>query len=192
MNFNMNRIIGFFLAGLAIFLPLAFTVWLIYYVIDLLSRYFSFYSGFVALLLVVGLILALGYLATSFLGGQIWEQTESIFLKTPVLGLVYKSVKEITVAFVGTENKFSEPVLVKFTDEDIYKIGFVTNKEASRLLAELEEPIEGEQLYAVYFPLSFSLSGDLYLVPKKRLLPVNQKAKVVLQSIVSGGIIKME
>ena len=134
---------------------------------------------------IIGLI-ALGYARTYF-GIKLFSTLESYLLNTPFLGALYKAIKDVTSAFIGAENKFSEPVLVKFAG-DLYKIVFITNKDNEYLNKEYDDV--GQTLYSVYFPLSFSLSGDLFLVPRDRIEPVNKSAKEAMQMIVSGGLIK--
>jgi uncharacterized membrane protein len=132
----------------------------------------------------IGLIV-IGYTRTYF-GNKLFISFESYLIKTPLLGPIYKSIKDVTNAFVGAENKFSEPVLVLFPGE-MYKIGFITNKENEYLK---NNDSEESMLVSVYFPLSFSLSGDLFIVPQDRIKPINKSANEVMQLIVSGGLIK--
>jgi len=185
----IKRIIGYFLGGIALVLPLALTAWLLYYFYTIVAGYSDVkYAGVGIFIVLIGLIV-IGFIASSYIGGRLFSGLESIFIKTPILGIVYKSAKDVTLAFVGTENKFSEAVLVQF-HEDIFKIGFVTNKNIRDL--KIQDPQKEEELYAVYFPLSFSLSGDLFLVSKHKIKTIDGKAKEAMQIIVSGGLIKTE
>lgn len=134
---------------------------------------------------VIGLI-AIGY-ARVYFGMKLFSSFEGYLIKTPLIGAVYKSLKDVTSAFVGAENKFSEPVMVLFAG-DIYKIGFITNKENEYL--RKHDSKDESVLFSVYFPLSFSLSGDLFIVPIDRIRPIDKTANEVMQMIVSGGLIK--
>jgi uncharacterized membrane protein len=185
----IKRIIGYFLGGLALVLPLVLTAWLLYYFYTLVKGYSDVkYAGIGLAVVIIGLIIV-GFIASSYIGGRLFSGLQSILVKTPILGTVYKSAKDVTLAFVGTENKFSEAVLIEFHDE-IYKIGFVTNKDLQDLHTIDDD--QGEDLYAVYFPLSFSLSGDLFLISKNKIKAIDGKAKEAMQMIVSGGMIKTE
>lgn len=188
-----KNLIRYFFSGLVFTLPILLTAWIIYYLYDWLTSYMSIESAAIALILLIIAFVVIGYLSSSYIGFKITEWFEKIILMTPVLGLIYKSLKDVTTAFVGSENKFSEPVLVKFTNEEVYKIGFVTNKVITKLLGNtsfIEN--ESELLYSVYFPLSFSLSGDLYLVPMNRIRIIDRSAKEVMQTVMSGGLIKID
>jgi uncharacterized membrane protein len=182
----IKQIIKYLLGGLGLILPFIALAILLHFLYDKISEYFSFTSSGILLVpIIIGLI-ALGF-AKSYFGIKLFAQFESYFFRLPIIGSLYKAIKDVTSAFVGAENKFSEPVLVKFAG-DIYKIGFITNKENEHLKKNLST--NEEILYSVYFPLSFSLSGDLFLVPKENIEPVNKSAKEAMQIIVSGGLIK--
>jgi uncharacterized membrane protein len=45
---------------------------------------------------------------------------------------------------------------------------------------------------AVYFPLSYSLSGNLWIVPKKYVKPIEMPAADVMKYIISGGVTETE
>lgn len=182
----IKQFIKYFLGGLAIVLPLFGLAFLIFFFCTKIFEYCTIESAIILIVpIIIGLI-AVGYTRTYF-GIKLFTIFESYLLKTPLLGALYKAIKDVTSAFLGAENKFSEPVLVKFAG-DLYKIGFITNKDNEYLKKEYKD--EGHTLYSVYFPLSFSLSGDLFLVPRDRIEPVNKTAKEAMQMIISGGLIK--
>ena len=92
------------------------------------------------------------------------------------------------MVFVGKDKKFTEPVLVKMSQSELYKVGFITNKAAESITG-LDS---SKELYAVYFPISFSIAGDLYLVPIDRITVLQQKPKDIMQYVLSGGVINLE
>ena len=186
----MKNLIQYFITGLAILLPLAVSLWLIYYTVQLIAEYLNFEWAALGILLSVILVLLIGFVSTTFLGKAIWSSIEELLLKAPVFGLMYKAFKDLTFALVGADNKFSEPVLVKMSTEDVYRIGFITNKNADLLFNN--DDLDAEGLYSVYFPLSFSIAGDLYLVPGDKLIPLTKKSKEVMQIIISGGMIQVD
>lgn len=188
-----KRLIGYLLAGLVTMLPIILTLSLFYYLISKLQEYFNLQSAFLGLIVIVLTLIAIGYITSSYIGTSLWLQIESVLMKVPFFRLFYKGIKDVTTAFVGTENKFSEPVLVKMTDQGIYKMGFVTNRDIGELIEKESEAenLEVETLISVYFPLSLSLSGDLFLVPLKNVQMINRKSSDVMQSIISGGLVKI-
>jgi len=182
----IKQFIKHFLGGLALVLPFVGLAALLFFLYTKAKLYWSTETVLVLIgPIIIGLI-AIGYTRTYF-GIRLFSVVENYLLQMPILGALYKAIKDVTSAFIGAENKFSEPVLVKYAD-GLFKIGFVTNKDNKYLNKEYNE--EGDKLYSVYFPLSFSLSGDLFLVPRNRIEPINKSAKEAMQMIVSGGLIK--
>ena len=90
-------------------------------------------------------------------------------------------------AFVGKENKFSEPVLIQLSESEVFKVGFITSREAEIIL---NLSLSKEELIAVYVPLSYSISGDLYFAPAHRINPLDVSPKDAMQYALSGGIIR--
>ena len=188
----VRKTFNYFLAGLVIVLPTILTVSLIFYLMSYIDTYFRLRSTL--LILVGGLvgITMIGFIARKYVEAAFWKKVEGRLITLPILGLVYKAVKDVTTALIGRDRKFSEPVMVQMHGEGIHKIGFVTNKDVSQLLGRQSSGREEEDLFLVYFPLSFSLSGDLFLVERKRVQPLRGQSKEVMQTIVSGGIIKAD
>ena len=155
--------------------------------------YLNLESTIIGILIVVLGLIPLGYIVKTYLGGKIWNDIEKRFYRIPVLGQIYKALQDITKSIVGSENKFTEPVIAEITEGSMYKIGFVTNKDITSLIGNHEFGKENSgDMCLVYFPISFSLAGDLFLVPKSKLKPIDKNTKSIMQTIISGGIIELE
>ncbi len=182
-----RRLLGYFLTGLAILLPIGLSGYFVYRVVVAVDSLVNLEFPGLGLVIVVTGVTVIGMLASLFVGRPIFEKLESLFIKLPILGYVYKAFKDLTQAFVGKENKFSKPVMIKISEAEVYKIGFVTSEEAEQLL---EDVANTDQLYAVYLPLSYSVAGDLYFVPADRIRPLSISSKDAMQYALSGGIIQ--
>jgi len=79
---------------------------------------------------------------------------------------LYSSITDLLSAFVGQKKRFNRPVLVKMSNEtDLERIGFVTDEDLSLL--------DGSQdKVGVYFPHSYTYTGNLWIVPKSRLTAI--------------------
>jgi uncharacterized membrane protein len=87
-------------------------------------------------------------------------------------------------AFVGKEKKFNQPVLVKVNlNSDLEKLGFVTQTDLSDL--KIKDKV------AVYFPHSYNFSGELFIVPKENITPLDVNSGELMKFIVSGGVTKV-
>ena len=71
------------------------------------------------------------------------------------------------------------------TDMEVQKLGFITKEDLSGI------GIADENV-AVYFPHSFNFSGNLFIVPRKNITPLDAKSQIVMKFIVSGGVTELE
>ncbi|WP_162428744.1 DUF502 domain-containing protein [Pontibacter pudoricolor] len=180
----MRRIFGYFLNGLLIIAPFTITVWIVVAIIDWLNDMFDLGYPGLGILLMVVLLTLVGFLGSSFLVKPFIILTERVFHKVPLVGIVYSSIRDLFDAFVGDNQKFNKPVMVKMSeDSDNYKFGFVTQ--------EVLETINVDDKVAVYFPHSYNFSGELFLVPSRNVTYLNIPSSDVMKFIVSGGVSRL-
>jgi len=87
-------------------------------------------------------------------------------------------------AFVGEKKKFNSPVLVEVSDS-LHRLGFVTQEEMSSIGAP--------GLVAVYFPHSYNVSGNVFLVKREKVTPLpGVKNADIMKFMVSGGVSSIE
>ncbi|MFT6806988.1 MAG: putative membrane protein [Saprospiraceae bacterium] len=182
-----RRLISFFITGLVLILPIGMTIYLIYTLVIEIDALLPLQYPGLGLLVVVGLVTLIGAIASLFVGQPIAKRIETLFIKVPLFGLIYKAFKDLAQAFVGKENKFSEPVLIQLSESEVYKVGFITSREAELILNPDKTK---KDLIAVYIPLSYSVSGDLFFAPADRITPLNVSPKDAMQYAISGGIIR--
>ncbi|MFD2248327.1 DUF502 domain-containing protein [Pontibacter ruber] len=180
----MRRIFRYFLNGLLIIAPFTITVWIVVAIIDWLDTMFDLGIPGLGILLMVILLTLVGFISSSFFVKPFIIITERIFHKVPLIGIVYSSIKDLFDAFVGDNQKFNKPVMVKMTeDSENYKFGFVTQETLTS--------INVEDRVAVYFPHSYNFSGELFIVPRKNVVYLEMPSSDVMKFIVSGGVSKL-
>ena len=82
---------------------------------------------------------------------------------------------------MGDGKKFNQPVMVKWsTETDARRIGFITQQDMSA--------IKQENMVAVYFPDSYNISGNLFLVPREHVILIDATSSEIMKFVVSGGI----
>ena len=104
---------------------------------------------------------------------------ENALTRVPLLKLLYTSIRDLINAFVGDKKRFDRPVAVAFT-ESARALGFVTR-----------ETLHGLHLpghVAVYFPQSYNFAGNLLIVPKELVEPLDVHPTDMMAFIVSGGV----
>ncbi len=177
----MNFLIKNFLRGLAIVVPITATAWLIWATIITIDRWLGIPWPGAGLAVTLALILRVGILAGNVIGRTFFHWTEQIFVRAPLVKIIYMAIKDLVEAFVGDRRKFNRPVVVDLTElGQIKALGFVTRESI--------EFLPGSDLVAVYFPQSYNIAGNLLLVPPHRVQPIDADSAQVMAVIVSGGI----
>jgi len=132
-------------------------------------------------------ILAVGFIAANFLGKRLFKFFERIFLRFPIIKLIYDPAKQIVDSFTSHENPaFKKVVLVEYPSKGIWSIGFLTNEG----FKEAKEKT-GEDLLHVFIATTPSpFTGFLVLVPRRDIKVLDIPVESGVKLIVSGGIVK--
>ena len=181
----MKRLVRYFLKGLLFLVPLVATIYFVYFVFIKIDSILPFDIpglGFVAIILTITLV---GMIASNFLTRRLVGWVDNVFTRLPLVKMIYTSIKDLINAFVGDKKSFNKPVLVTLVPGgNIQAIGFVTRESLDNL--GLSEHV------AVYLPQSYNFAGNLVVVPKGQVSPVNADSGDVMAFIVSGGITHSE
>lgn len=184
MKFTYNRVLSYFLRGLLVLTPLAVTCYVIYAIFIFLDGLIPVPFPGIGILMVLGLITFAGYLASLFFTKPFFEWFERGLFKIPLVSLLYTSIKDLMSAFVGDKKKFSFPVVVEISDT-MARLGFLTQED----LSVIDKP----DFVAVYFPHSYNVSGNVFLVKRDRVKPLKGvKSSDVMKFMVSGGVSPLE
>ena len=180
-----SEFIGFFIRGLVFIAPIAITILLISFLVNWVKDRFSEYMGpYSGLFIVIGIVLFiafLGFLGTKFIGKPVESFLDKVLDKIPLVNTIYSSTKDLVNSFFGDNKKFDKPVLVQMDSEGhIEKIGFITQQSL--------ESLGLENKVAVYFPLSYSVAGDLYVISPEKVKPLHVSSSDVMRFLISGGI----
>ncbi|WP_207435245.1 DUF502 domain-containing protein [Sabulibacter ruber] len=180
----MKQLLRYFLNGFLIVAPISLTVYIILAVINWLDDLFWLNYPGLGLVLIIILVTLVGFIGSSFLVKPFLVLTERIMSRLPLVNMIYSSLKDLFDAFVGENQKFNQPVLVKMTQyNDTYKLGFVT--QLSMEAVHLPDKV------AVYFPHSYNFSGELFLVARENVTYLEIPSSEVMKFVVSGGVSKL-
>ncbi|MGD9327910.1 MAG: DUF502 domain-containing protein [Cyclobacteriaceae bacterium] len=189
----MKKLTGYFLQGLLYVAPISLTFYVIYWLFiftdNLLQSFFRdlfgiSIPGLGVLVIIIGLII-LGLIGQTIIAKPFKLLLNNVIYKIPILKLIYSSLKDFFSAFVGKEKKFNRPVKVKLNKNDnILRIGFLTNENL--------KGFQAEDYVAVYFPFSYTFTGETFLVPKESIEPINIAPTEVLKFLMAGGVVEIE
>ena len=184
MAFTYRRILSYFFRGMLFITPLAVTLYVVYAIFVFLDNLIPVPIPGIGILMVLGLITFIGYLASLFFTKPFFEWFERGVFKIPLVSLLYTSIKDLMGAFVGEKKKFSSPVIVELSDS-VARLGFITQDDMS--IIGMEESV------AVYFSHSYNVSGNVFLVKKDKVKPLKGvRSADVMKFMVSGGVSPLE
>lgn len=201
--FTYKRLLQYFLQGVLILAPISITFWAI-------AAAFGFIDGIlpnllhsifptlmedgqghiksipgVGFVLVISLVLLVGYASSSFLFTKTVEAFDKVLEKTPGIKFIYSTLKDFFEAFAGEKKKFTHNVLANVDDNDVWRIGFITRDDMTEF--------GFKEYVAVYVPMSYSVAGNVYIIPKTRVKPItNISAAQTMKFAVSGGVTHVE
>jgi uncharacterized membrane protein len=86
-------------------------------------------------------------------------------------------------AFVGQKRKFDKPVAVEFNEHGLKVLGFLTSER-------FDDPQLAGHV-SVYLPESYNFAGNLVVVPKEHVHPLDADGAEFMAFIMSGGVTDM-
>jgi uncharacterized membrane protein len=199
LKWNWRKILQYFLQGLIILAPITITVWAVVsifiYIDNILPNLVSYLFPYdvndgtgemrkipgLGFFVVITLVIIMGWVSSSFIVGRIVALFDHVLERTPGIKFLYTSVKDFIQAFAGNKKKFDKPVLVNVDGPDVWRIGFMTQKDGSRFGMDAH--------VVVYIPHSYALSGIVYIVPTEKVKVLEHTSPAeAMKFIVSGGV----
>ena len=177
----MKRISQYFLQGLLFLVPLVVTVYVIYWVFVRIDSLLSLPVPGLGFIVTIVFITLVGFGASNFLTRNLVHLVDKIFVKLPLVKMIYTAIKDLVNAFVGDKKSFNRPVQVVIDREsNLRVIGFATRDSLDTI------GIQGS--VAVYLPQSYNFAGNLIIVDREQVVPISADPGEVMKLIVSGGV----
>jgi len=185
----MKKLIRYFLQGILYIAPIGITLYILYVVFsfvdgilqELLKKWFDFNIPGLGLVIIVLFLIIIGFFGQTFIARPFRAIFRKLMDRVPVLKVIYSAFNDLFSAFVGKEKKFNKPVVVLVNKSlGLEKLGYLTEEDLS-LINEKEK-------VAVYFPHSYNWSGELFLVPRELVRPIDIPPAEVMKFIVSAGV----
>lgn len=186
----MKAVFRYFAQGLIVLVPVSITILVLYKAFTWFRGMFAdihviihpYVDPFIYLILGLAAIFLVGIFASNVMGNFLIQETGKVLEKIPIFKTIFSPVKDFTSAFIGNNKKFNHPVLVVTNKQtNIREIGFITDDDLSELGIS-------KDFVAVYFPMSYAISGRLVIVPRENVEPLNVPASEAMKFIVSGGV----
>jgi len=177
----MKRLLGYFVRGLVLTVPLFVTAWVCYRVFVKVDGWLGISIPGVGFLTTLALITLIGVFGSSLLTRSAMGLLEDLLARLPFVRLLYTSTKDVLSAFVGEKKRFSQPVLLELgLGSEVKVLGFLTQASADRLGVDASA--------VVYVPHSYAWSGQLLVVPSSRVRLLATDSSEFMAFAVSGGV----
>jgi uncharacterized membrane protein len=202
-KFTIKNIIQYFFQGVILIAPIGVTLYVVIWLFNLVDNilpdilYTMFPNWMTApdgslrtipglgFILVIIIVTFIGWISSSFIVSRIVSVLDKILEQTPGIKYIYTSVKDFLEAFGGNRKKFEKPVFVNVDADNTWRIGFITQSDVTQF------NMPGH--VAVYVPLSYSLTGVVYFVPKEKVKPVqHMNGAEAMKFVISGGVSQIE
>ena len=207
----MGAILGslkkYFITGLVILLPLAVTIVLVAFIINILTQpfvglieqflvtmpWYQKYRGAVHIILQIFLLFGLffftvllGFLARVVVFKSFLSVYDYILHRIPIIKTVYKATQQVIKTIFGTSSRsFKQVVMVPFPTQGAYCIGLVSSPAPS-----LCEKTAGTSLITVFVPTTPNpTSGFLMMYRKDEVIFLDMKIEEAFKYIISCGVI---
>ena len=196
-GFQFSKLFQYFLQGLLVIAPIAITIYAVYWIVSSIDNMIPIFTakgpdgriyvrnyglGFVV---VIASICIIGYLSSFFIKLKLFSLFDSWLEKAPGIRYIYSTVRDFFEAFAGEKKKFNKPVVANIDDTDVWRVGFITQDDMTDFGLN--------QYVSVYIPMSYSIAGNIYLVPMSRVRAItNVAATDAMKFAISGGVTKVD
>lgn len=176
----MSQLLKYFARGMLAVVPIALTLYALYWVVSAFDQLVGVTVPGLGLLLSLAMITFVGFLVSNVIGRKVIQAFESLLGKVPLVKLIYGSLRDVLQAFVGDKRTFGQPVSVNLeNDSEICFFGFLTRESLA--------PAQLPGHVAVYIPQAYNIGGQVLAVPKSRVTPLDMPASELLTFMLSGG-----
>ncbi len=196
----LRKALQYFLQGMVVLVPIGITVYVIVSLFNFVDGILpniahSIFPDWIekdvngnlkhmpglGFIIVILFVLFVGRISSSFVVKKLVDLLDMVLENTPGVKFIYSSVKDFLEAFAGNKKKFDKPVLVNVDAADVWRVGFITQQNATDF--GIDDHV------VVYVPHSYAISGITYIVPKEKVrLLNNMSASEAMKFVVSGGV----
>jgi uncharacterized membrane protein len=187
-----SRLRSVFIQGLAAFVPIALSAYILVSVVKFLDSFLGTwleslvgrYIPGLGLFLTLVLILVLGFALNNLIARGFWFSAEKWIMRAPLLSVIYQPLKDLTNLFSKSGPKgMHAVVLVSLNQNGMKSLGLVTRED----FADIEglnksETKAAPDFVSVYIPMSFGFGGFTLLVQRNQLefvdIPVDKALKL--------------
>ena len=197
----MKRLRNYFISGLLFWIPLALSVLLIKFFLEIVNNLVPTRllpesllnldttipgSGIVLVILV---ILITGALVTNILGRKLLDLWERALNKIPGFRNIYNALKKISSTVLNTSSEsFRKAFLIQYPSKGIWVIAFQSGDYKGEV-----ESIIGKDVINLFVPTTPNpTSGFFVMIPKKDAVELQMSVEEAFKLVISAGVVTPE
>ena len=197
----MKRLTNYLISGLLFWIPLALTVLVIKFFLEVINNLVPARllpetllnldtsipgSGFVFIILI---LLITGALITNILGRKIVDLWERALNKIPGFRNIYNALKKISSTVLNTSGEsFRKAFLIQYPSKGIWVVAFQSGDYKGEI-----ETIIGEDVINLFVPTTPNpTSGFFVIIPKKDAIELKMSVEEAFKLVISAGVVTPE
>ena len=191
----MNALGKLFLKGLAVVIPIALTLAILWWMATsaehLMGMVLKFtlpngwYVPGMGLLSGLALIALIGLLSHVLIFQKLFKLGDAIFHRLPLVKTIYTAIKDFTGYLnPNKDSELNKVVMVQLPGQSFQLIGFVTREQFDDLpfTPTAEDPV------AVYMPMSYQIGGYTLFLPRSSLTPLDIPFEQAMRLVLTGSV----
>ena len=197
----MKRLTNYLISGLLFWIPLALTVLVIKFFLEVVNNLVPARflpetllnldtsipgSGFVFVVLI---LLITGALVTNILGRKLLDLWERALNKIPGFRNIYNALKKISSTVLNTSSEsFRKAFLIQYPSKGIWVVAFQSGDYKGEI-----ESIIGEDVINLFVPTTPNpTSGFFVIIPKKDAIELKMSVEEAFKLVISAGVVTPE
>jgi uncharacterized membrane protein len=197
----MARLRGYFLTGLIIVGPVAITIYVVWWFINLVDgwvkplipqsylpdNFLPFNVPGVGLIVGIFALMVIGALTANLFGRTIVAYGEMMLDRMPVVRGVYRLLKQIfTTVFSNAGTGFKRVGLIEFPRRGLYAVVFVSGEPP----AEVKDKLGNGELLTVFMPNAPNpTTGFVMFMPAKDVIVLDMAIDDAAKLVISAGLV---
>lgn len=184
-----------FLTGVLTVLPVLATAYLLIWLFTTAESFLGkplqwlipegFYRAGMGLVVGVVVIFVVGILMRAYIVRRLFEFTEKLLLRLPLIKTIYGALRDFFGLFAGQDDQVAlQVVTVQLPGSDMRLMGFVTRDHFS----DLPGGVANEGDVAVYLPMSYQIGGYTVFMPRSRITPVDMSREQAMRFVLTAGL----
>jgi uncharacterized membrane protein len=184
-SFNIKKSFQYFLQGLLVLAPLVITGFSLWWIFEKIDNIIPLRIPGIGFVIVISFVIFTGWISTFFVMGRLLSLFDKLLERTPGIKHIYSITKDFFEAFAGEKKKFTNNVLANVDDNDVWRVGFITQDDMAGF--GLKDYV------SVYIPMAYSVAGNVYIIPKSRVRAITHiNSTQTMKFAVSGGVAGLE